>query len=286
MTANECYDYFKEEIRNFPYLCHAKNILAKKDKNEKFEYLNAIVLRYYNYYSRNKQLSGIDDETIYRRVEALNDYYNFLHDQGYDNIYSAQSKFRPTILEEFMSILFKDYLHEVQNSNLGINDIISCGAVKAYTNLFFFSENFNSFIIHPDVGINQKDQDFAIYRKTELQIDNSSHSLCLPVVAIENKTYIDKTMLEGAVATADKIKVGNPYCLYCVVTETYDVSLEVDPAYSRIDQIFVLRKTTRRAPWQSISNEVVKDFVKFVINHLERPWSDVANKLRTTGKLI
>jgi hypothetical protein len=46
-------------------------------------------------------------------------------------------------------------------------------------------------------------------------------------------------MYEGFVSTAEKIKRGNPYCIFLIVTETYQVSLDVDPKYSLIDQIYV-----------------------------------------------
>ena len=102
----------------------------------------------------------------------------------------------------------------------------------------------------------------------------------VPVVSIECKTYIDKTMLEGSIATAEKIKSGNPYCLFLVVTEWYDVSYEVDPAYSRIDQIYVLRKQKRKANKNNpINYTVVNDL-------LERDWSNIEQKLTETGKIL
>ena len=60
-----------------------------------------------------------------------------------------------------------------------------------------------------------------------------------------NYNCLDKTMYEGSVATADKIKTGNPYCLFYLVTETYDISSDVDIQTSKIDDIYVLRKQIR-----------------------------------------
>ena len=132
--------------------------------------------------------------------------------------------------------------------------------------------------------INVKDQDFAIYRKILIKANGESKEINVPIVAIECKTYIDKTMLEGAIATAEKFKNGNPYCLYVVVTETYGVSYDVDPAYSRIDQIYVLRKG--KMTDNPIDYEVVKDLFSFVKNHLERDWSDIKKRLETEGKIL
>ncbi|MBQ0066577.1 MAG: Bpu10I family restriction endonuclease, partial [Phascolarctobacterium sp.] len=151
---------------------------------------------------------------------------------------------------------------------------------------FFTGANFQDFIASPSIGINSKNQDFAIYRQTELIVNNERKNICLPIVALENKTYIDKTMLEGSIATAEKIKSGNPYCLFCIVTETYEVSFDVDPAYSRIDQIFVLRKSSLRNGFQPIDFDVVYNLVNKINSHLERQWSDVEQKMLTTGEII
>ncbi len=184
-----------------------------------------------------------------------------------------------------MAILFRDLVEETRKKHPGGR--LRLGAVKAYANLYFYSKDFDAFVEKPTIGLNLKDQDFAIYRDIELQVDGGGSVVAsLPIVAVECKSYIDKTMLEGSVATAEKIKAGNPYTLFCMVSEQYDVSMNVDPAYSRIDQIYILRKKTRREPWKDIDADVVISFVRLVENHLVRPWSDVAKKLTDTGMLI
>ena len=44
---------------------------------------------------------------------------------------------------------------------------------------------------------------------------------------------------------------------YGKIFENYDVDLNVDPAYSRIDQIYVLRKCKRKEAWADIDPVVV-----------------------------
>lgn len=111
----------------------------------------------------------------------------------------------------------------------------------------------------------------------------------VPILAIENKTFLDKTMLEGAVATAEKLKSGNPYSTFIVVTETYAVSEDVDPIYSRIDQIFVLRKckhnSKNRMP-DKIKPEVLKKLVDMVERRLTGTWSDVGKRMSNDGVII
>lgn len=282
MNMSEMIALLREESEKFPYLVHARNLVTRFDRNDHLDVLEKVVEFYCKYYNANK-IVGTDQTTIRKRVDALNEYYDFLFNNGFDNnrIYSAQTKFRPTILEEFMALLFRDLVSEVSCAQLNL------GTVKAYANLYFYGKNFTSFVKHPMIGLNVKDQDFAIYRNVEIAMDGDS-PICasLPVVAVECKTFIDKTMLEGSVATAEKLKVGNPYAYFCIVTELYDVSMNVDPAYSRLDEVYVLRKTTRRAPRQEIDADVVIKLVNDVKTHLGRPWSDVATKLVSTGTLI
>ena len=287
MTKEECYDFLRIITNQDASLVHAKNILKKKSDAKKLEILDKIVVKYVDYYQENKKLIGYSKEIIKERVRLLNKYYDYLHNNNFDNAYTSQSKFRPTILEEFMSILFTDMVCGIKERISRNAETVNYGSVCAYTNLFFSGAHFQNFISNPSVGVNEKNQDFAIFRRTKLNIDGASPiDISLPVVAIENKTYLDKTMLEGSIATAEKIKSGNPYCLFCIVSECYDVSLSVDPAYSRIDQIFVLRKNTPRDERQQIFDDVVCKLVDLVYSHLHRPWSDIQNKMQSDGILI
>lgn len=283
-ASDELYAKLNRFASESGYLVHAKSILARRDKKDKPATLDRIASAYLPYLVAN-QTVGFNDDIVRMRVDALNRYYDFLHNENLDNVYSAQTKFRPTILEEFLAILFRDLLDSFRAGNPA--GTLGLGGVKAYANLYFHGRDFAAFAANPTIGLNVKDQDFAIYRKVELRIDGGIPVVaCVPVVAVECKTYIDKTMLEGSVATAEKIKSGNPHALFCMVSELYDAGADVDPAYSRIDQIYVLRKSRRRDPWQNIDPEVVLAFVHLVIDHLNRPWSDMARKLAETGTLI
>ena len=171
---------------------------------------------------------------------------------------------------------------------------IKCGAVQAYSNLYITAKNIGGFVNEPPIaGINTKNQDYTIYREMKVTVTSDSGSstqpIQVPILAIENKTYLDKTMLEGAIATAEKLKSGNPYSTYIVVTETYAVACDVDPAYSRIDQIFVLRKCkhdkNNRRP-QPISPDVLGRLVKMVEARLTDTWADVEERMQNNGEII
>ena len=279
-------DFIREYRDKHSQLCHASNILKKYDDGQKIEQLIQIADKYVVYLEENFKLVGFTDAIIKKRVRLLNDYYNFIHNNNLDNIYTSQGKFRPTILEEFLFLLFKDFVGHYQKK-LNAEEKLESGSVKAYSNLYFKAKSFDEFVTNPDMAVNEKDQDFAIYRKFVLTVNESKTvNLQVPAIAIEAKTFIDKTMLDGIIATAEKVKSGNPYAMFVSVTETYDVAFGVDPAYSRIDQIYVLRKTTRKAAWADIDAKVVLRMFHEIKAHLEHPWSDVRTRLNKEGVII
>ena len=181
-----------------------------------------------------------------------------------------------------------DFLNEKKaDIEDGGNDVLKLGSIKAYTNLYFKAKNVVEFINASQIGINQKDQDFSIFRTLKLKVENKSFNTNIPIISIENKTYLDKTMLEGSIATAEKIKSGNPYSFFGIVTETYDVSFDVDPAYSRIDQIYVLRKSKKIArDIEPIYSEVVISLFNDSKYHFERDWSNIEAKMNNGGTIM
>ena len=272
---------------------HGRNILAKLKNwsslsDTQRKQLQIALKEYKKWKKINEELVGYSDDILKRRVKRLNDYKEKVENVGF----SAQSKFHSSVIEEFLYYLFRDLLDELNKKAKEDNDgkskqKILLGGIRAYSNLYFAPENLVDFIKTPNMKINVKDQDFAIYRTILIKADGEQKLINVPVVSIECKTYIDKTMLEGSIATAEKIKNGNPYCLFLVVTEWYDVSYEVDPAYSRIDQIYVLRKEKRRSNKKKpIDFPVVKDLFEFVKSHLERDWSSIEKKLTKDGKIL
>ncbi len=269
---------------------HASNIRAKQRKTNltpaQKTALEKIEPEYVRYINAISAIQGYDHNAIARRVELLNGYYGFIRNNNWDNVFTSQSKFRSTILEEFLVILFDGLLQQVRDRIEDSEQVLQCGSSKSYTNMYFYAQNVKEFVDAPRIGVNMKDQDFAIYRELSLQINDVEQKVVLPVVAIEAKTYLDKTMLEGSIATAEKIKTGNPYSKFFIVTETYEVDLRVDPAYSRIDQIYVLRKSNTRSVFSLIDVDVVEKLVNDVSSHLNREWSNIEHKLTNEGVIL
>ncbi len=289
MPINSYFEWICQQREALPQLSHASNIISKFNSNLKpreKEALDQLIPKYIGYLEAMLGITSYDRESVESKVDCLNEYYNFMHNHDFDRIFSAQGKFRPTILEEFLFLLFKDYVENIKIRE-DEDDVLSSGAVKAYSNLYFKAKNFRNFIKSPEIGVNEKDQDYAIYRSFDISINNAQPiKIRIPAIAIEAKTYIDKTMLDSIIATAEKIKSGNPHTRFIAVAERYDVSFAVDPAYSRIDQIYVLRKTMRKSEWMDIDKDVVWKMFNDSIKHLERPWSDIETRIIEEGVII
>lgn len=285
-----------KNIDNHINLQHASNLVTKirsTSHPEKVAALAKILPIYLAYYKEQSSIEGYTEEAINKRVVILENYYKRFNDLHLNELFSSQGKFRSTILEEFMCFVFRDYVLELKEKygDNRKNGVLYNGASKSYTNMYIAPPDIESFIKNPQMGINDKDQDFAIYRTINISIEGNGKSEVanIPIVAIENKTFLDKTMLDSAIATAEKIKSGNPYALYMVVTETYDVKITVDPVYSRIDQIYVLRKCKREKGNYSpspIDPIVVFRLFEKVKNHMERPWSKIHERLISKGEIM
>lgn len=226
---------------------HASNMLAKKEEPgiEKFycEYIN---------------FNNATSKKLSIAVKALNKYKNFVRKQS---TFSAQSKFEPTVIEEFIC--------QVLKTKFG-NDVLRYGSVKAYSSLYFSYLSKDDFKRGVSLKLNIKDQDVGIYKRAVVQIDDEEkYNVYIPIVCIECKTYLDKTMYEGSVATASKIKIGNPQCLFFIVTETYEVTSDVDIEMTQIDDIYILRKQRRRNGNNEISLDVIEHLINRISNSLQ-----------------
>jgi hypothetical protein len=103
----------------------------------------------------------------------------------------------------------------------------------------------------------------------------------VPAVAIECKTYLDKTMLEGSSTAGEQLKTRNPNALYIVVAEWLKLTENVNLKKYKIDQIYILRKqknTDREFRFlptyekKPIYADVVTHLYETVRTHLSVDW--------------
>jgi len=256
-------------------LVHASNILAKLNNNENIDFLLKCADKYFDFHS-NFKISNLTNS-----VSNWNMYLQFVRTNNKNAngrpIFSAQSKFEPTILEEVLYRMFREFESEK----------VKIGGIKAFSNMFFSPSDFEDFKEKSNIKLNTKDQDFAIYKQVDIILtdNNEPTKAFVPVLAMECKTYLDKTMLEGSVATAEKIKNGNPYCRFCIVTERYDVDRKVDIKNSRIDQIYILKKDAKKSNADNvdIATDVVQRIYEETRRHLSAKWTDIEKNIKEKG---
>jgi len=196
--------------------------------------------QYLPWHQQNMDLTETTKEALTQRVHWLSSYLNVVDSINTTNCpdgktpkwITAQSKFRPTVLEEFMFYLLKDCpaLHK-----LGLT----------FTNKAVFvgmSINHQGSLV-----IKKKDVDCAIVKEDTLSFSTGSVPVMVPLVAIEIKTYVDKTMWGEAQFTAQAIKRGNPSSYVYLMAETNSVALEELLPNSPVDELFILRSHTGSA---------------------------------------
>jgi hypothetical protein len=198
-------------------------------------------------------ITGIVKGDIDRKVTLLNEYYPHVETFGSLHRITSQAKFRPTVLEEFCGFLLKD-IPEIQRLNLD----------------FFNKGVFAGIVLDRDgnAKIKTKDIDFCIGKKFDVHIGEEQYPIIIPVIAIECKTYIDKTMLSEAQFTAQKMKQGSPNVKVYCVSERNEIDVDEVPTKGRtpLDQIFIIRGRTTNL----VSNGAVFELFKEIKTSLEQ----------------
>lgn len=272
---------------------HGDNLEQKEHHPQKYrddisrKYLKEIRPAYDVWKRNNLSLIGPirkatdeDFKIITKRVELFNEYKNFLDQQKYAEQFDSRSNLHSSALEEFMYYLFGDLVKDYSKHAL-------IGKSHAFKDIFFRSNNYLDMITSPHSMIEKKDHDFVIGVKINalFQCDGmkkkEGQDFDIPAVAIECKTYLDKTMLEGASTAAEQLKNRNPNAIYYVVAERLKLTEAVNLKKYKVDQIYILRKqknTDREYRYAEdyVSNPIYADVVwhlfESVRNYLSTDW--------------
>ncbi|MCL1821075.1 MAG: Bpu10I family restriction endonuclease, partial [Oscillospiraceae bacterium] len=165
----------------------------------------------------------------------------FIEQQKYAEKFDSRSNLQSSVLEELLYYLFKDLAESY-------SDEVLIGKSHAFKDIFFQPKNYQEMISKPCVKIEKKDHDFVIgvNIETRMQCAGSEQTenviIQVPAIAIECKTYLDKTMLEGSSTAGSQLKTRNPNALYIVVAEWLKLTENVNLRKYQIDQIYILRK--------------------------------------------
>lgn len=234
---------------------HGNNINQKLQGKQKYTdstsviFLKEITERYEQWKEDNLALVGplsqggedSDKSIIKKRVKMLNDYKDFLDDKKYAEHFDSRSNLHSSVLEEFMYYLFKDIVTEINPDAL-------IGKSHSFKDIFFRSSSYSNMVKQPYAIIEKKDHDFSIgisvtaNMKCNGSTIDESHVWDIPAVAVECKTYLDKTMLQDVSTAAEEIKLKNPNAMYIVVAEWLKLTDSINLKKYKVDQIYVLRK--------------------------------------------
>lgn len=250
------------------WLVHQRNLETKitrdyHKRGQDFVEFKANV--YLPYQKKQLGITGITRQAAFDKVQLLGDYYREIKEFNQGRWITAQSKFRPTVLEEFCGYLFKD-LPQVQSLEL---DFLKRGI---YAGLRIDQTG--------NAQLETRDIDFCIGKIVEATFADKPCDIRIPLVAVECKTYLDKTMLSGVQFTAQKIKGGTPRVAFFVIAERNEVGLDEIPSESPIDQIYILRDGGE----DPVDSQTVWEFFCEVKSVLERV--DMAKVIKLPGKLL
>ena len=272
---------------------HGDNLRQKETSDAKYvdaesrRFLKEIRKEYDLWQKANDTLVGptrlvseSDSGMLAQRTKLFTTYKDFLDQQKYAEKFDSRSNLHSTVLEEFMFFLFRGLVQSFSSEAL-------IGKAHTFKDIFFVSPNYEGMITLPHARVEKKDHDFAIGStitarlKCQGQELEETHQFQIPSVAIECKTYLDKTMLEGASTAAEQLKSCNPNALYLVVSEWLKLTENVNLRKYKVDQIYVLRKqknTDREFRYlpdyqkNPIYVDVVEHLFNTVRTHLTSDW--------------
>lgn len=285
---------------------HGDNLFQKENHTTKYLdskskiYLKEIRAKYDDWKKANIEIKGplsqkkkTDKSIIENRVKLFNEYKDFIDQQHYAEKFDSRSNLHSSVLEEFIYYLFRDLVTDFSSNAL-------IGKARAFKDIFFHPSSYSEMVEEPKANIEIKDHDFVIGVNIELSLNckgedkKQNETLQVPAIAIECKTYLDKTMLEGSSTAGEQLLTRNPNSMYIVVAEWLKLTEKVNLKKYKVDQIFVFRKqknTDREFRYDEgyIKNPIYPDVVIALFNlvreHLTNPWGGTIQDKLGTGML-
>jgi hypothetical protein len=218
----------------FSHLNNLKNKINSNYKSQGQFFEDFYKNHYEPWHQSNLAIKSISRIDISKKVRLLEKYYKAVDDINncnrprgkQKNWITFQSKFRPSVLEEFCYYLFKD-IPEIKKLKL----------------------EFRKKKIHAGFEINskgeiisrEKDVDCCVVKAAQGVIEKKKIVLLIPIIAIECKTYLDGTMWNEVQYSAIILKRVNSSAKVYVLTEDNQVKLSKITKESPIDDVFVIR---------------------------------------------
>lgn len=227
-----------------------------------------------NYEPLCRELASLDlstdDKASFEKLAGLvNNYYGKLQQFiDLNRSISSQSKFRSTFLEELSEHIFAN-LELVKDGQLA----------------FFNKHIYAGMKIGSDLKVStlNKDVDFCIGKRVQIEIDSDKREIILPIVAVEVKTYLDATMFGEVQFSSRTLKNATPNVKSYVLMETNQVSADkiIAARYDNtLDEMFVLREK-EGCP---VDAGVLRDYYMQICEDVKN--IAIERKVVTPGRLI
>jgi hypothetical protein len=286
---------------------HGQNLEQKEGHRTKYQdadsrrLLGEVRLQYDTWKAANGALEGphvleteADFAIIEQRVKLFSDYKDFIDRQDIAEKFDSRSNLHSSVLEEFVYYLFRDLVGSFQGRPL-------LGKAHTFKDMFFFSSGYDEMLTRPNVRVETKDHDFVIGASIKSHFNSDGTEAIeefvfeIPAVAVECKTYLDKTMLEGSSVAAEQLKHRNPNALYIVLAEWLKLTSNINLKKFKVDQIYVLRRqknTDREFRYlagyekRAIDATVTYHLFQLVRDHLTKPWGGSLDEGLERGWLI
>ena len=277
------------DLKGFRHGFALKN-KAEKTKDKELEKAWSL---YQKYRKKINDLTIVNKNSVKAFVKVTNYYRKRVISIFESRSNAGQENLRSTILEEFCQHLFSDLVKQ-KLSDLPSSFFSGC-ASNSYVSLTFTPKSFKDIFKKPNPYIHTKDQDFVLGCVIQISVNSkgekekSSNEVVVPIVAIECKTYLERNMLDSCAATARRLKVAMPYCLYIVASEYLKMEV-AQPELTSIDEIFVLCKASNGERLKrikegkdphKIDEQLVIKLFNMVKKHLNSIWWSPEDTLKT-----
>ncbi len=220
-------------------LPHASNLLRKLSlpaaKSTKWlRAFETIIPDYIRFHNSKIKKSGHPKSPYYKIVHNVNKYLETLRTPEC-NIFSHQSDFCSSVIPEFFYVLFSNLVKKVCSKcevSAQRDLIVEC--------MFDSTEGGRAIF-------KRKIVDTTIYLPAKFEFSGKiQNDFCIPLLAMEIKTNMDKNMISGIEHAVESLKRTFPKCLYFAVCEFADFDIKKQNyASTKIDEIFILRKQKR-----------------------------------------
>lgn len=199
--------------------------------------------------SRGKREEMFD---LYREYQSFIRVLNKTHLGNNKEYFSSQSKYEPTIIEEFLILFFRDLIED----NLRVGSVKIKSSSKERPIYDHKASKWTS-----KEYTEKKDQDVAIYFE-----EDGKQTI---IMAAEVKSsYIDKTMTNGTTNTFKDIHKENPLAMTMIITE----AVTIDPEYIFEEGVFVY--CLKKIGFRDHKSEYDYDFEVF-----NKMYNDVSNHI-------